>query len=162
METVLNFVGRGKIFVFRVSCTQIRTALRKTYAMQRTKSSPVPVKKVYRVRTCIGPHSLNLRNRWTWLVTFTLRPVYSQKNKPRYRLNEVFVCASEQVWTFCRSEKSPGDVENRNTTLRFSHHVSSSVQRPINDRSRTCVIPCLSMVKCCKLWKERLVTKRTS
>jgi len=99
------------------------TALRRTYTAQHTKSPAVPVVKLYSVSRCTGLHSLNFGIRWRWVATFTPRPLYPQKNKPRYPLNKEFVWAPEPVRTSCDREIYPGSVENRNPTLRFSQYV---------------------------------------
>jgi hypothetical protein len=168
METILNFVGKGKIFFdIRVSCTFLDTALRRTYTTQHTKSSPVPVMKLYSVRRCAGPHSLSFGISWRLVATYTPRPLYPQRNKPRYTSNKEFLWAPEPVWTFCDREKCPGSVENRTSTPRFSQYIPSPVQQPQNDRSKPksssvclrCRVNCVRKVGLRKLCKESWVTK---
>jgi hypothetical protein len=36
---------------------------------------------------CIDPHFLDLDTSWRWVVSFTLRPLYSRGKSPRYALN---------------------------------------------------------------------------
>ena len=69
-------------------------------------------------------------------MTSTPQPLYVQKNKPRFPLNNEFVWAPEPVWTFSHREKYPGSVENRTSTPPFSEHVPSSIQQQQNGRSK--------------------------
>jgi hypothetical protein len=38
---------------------------------------------------CIDPSFLDLCTSWSWVVSFKIRPIYSQEKSPRYTLNRL-------------------------------------------------------------------------
>jgi hypothetical protein len=55
----------------------------------------------------------DLDTRWTWVVSFTIRPLYLQGKSPWYALHRTLGGGPEPVWTRWWREEFPAPAENR-------------------------------------------------
>jgi hypothetical protein len=78
-------------------------------------------KKTYWENKGIAPRILDLGTRWKWVVSFTPRPLYSQRKRPWYPLHR-----PEPLWTRWWRNKFPASAGNRTLEPRSSQKYKSA------------------------------------
>jgi hypothetical protein len=85
---------------------------------------------------CIGPHILELYTTWRWIISLTLRPLYSSGKEPPVPIGYEAGCDPEPAWTAWRT---------KSCSYRDSNSDRSAVQ-PVASRYTECTIPALILM----------------